>query len=1085
MKYSDILNIAPNFRRSTNILYDTNCDSYILSTSSVTALRRIFINNTSNSIAITGPFGSGKSSLLLFLEALLAKHTEHAVCIQKLKNKEPEINEHYEKLVGNKAKGFLTIKLVGEHLSFKQIFVAALESQKELKITHKFIKDNDEASLVALLETFNDEVIKRGYTGVSIFIDELGKIIEYASEKYLDSDIHALQDLAEFVNNQANYRLVVALHKSFKDYVQNTSHISFTEWDKIQGRFENIVFQDDFYELMHIFEEAITVTDPQSMAKVQTHVQELFSNYKKHLPGKHIPVDETSLQKLAPLHSFTSLALFHIFAKHFQNQRSVFSFLSAHEPYSFQSFIATENSGQALYTLPMLFDYINYLLNAYSVNMVDKESWKLANEYLDSANVLTQTQQNIIKSVALISAFKLEHLIQLDEYAMELALPSDNNVKEVIEELTNKGLLLHKIATNAYALIEETSIDINADLAAIMKGQIKTNFEAEINKLIGHDKVLAKRFYINTGTAKFFTKEFIETDLSKSVHRSFKLLYVSTDIPEKELIATSKQNPFSVYIALPMTRQLKGMIEQSMAIEQMLKRKDVQANKLVRKILSTMFNANKLEIDKILDLKEQMYFKGDSLSYNSELLQQSISTILETTYPDMPVIINDLVNTINREISVPPGVKMLFKHMLEHESEADLGIEKTPPEKAIYLSVVKRSGLHCENAKKDVWEFATPHDQCNFKPAWQMLIKQIKKGQALAVTELIDQLIEKPFGLNEDAAKFVVFLFLIVNESHIHFFRENTYQFDFDVDQVMDIWKNTKLYTIRWYELSHDEEAIFTKYIRIFDQYFDANYTKQNIKFVFQKLFTKLNSLPKYCHQTQKLSKHAISLRSSILSSKEPHTSFFELFPNALGFDSLTADNVDSFIDVFKQAFNEIVFAYKAMILDLEQTIAMVFNLSNKHYPFGNEFESILDKYLKQHDDKDANDLYRMATTANDLVSFLNGVSLVLNHKKVDDAFDKDIQDFKRNSKAFAQHILSKLDIIELINERPVDVKKLKISTLHGESDVVVAVDNERIPELSNIAENVLYNLKHNLTKDEKLYLIALLAEKASKEQDE
>ncbi len=1084
MKYSDTLNIASNFRRSTNILYDTNCDSYILSTSSIEALRRIFIGNTSNSIAITGPFGSGKSSLLLFLEALLAKEVKHSLCIQKLKNKELEIYEHYEEFVGNKTKGFFTIKLVGEHLSFKQIFIAALLSKKELKVTQKFIKSNEESSLIALLEIFNKEVMKLGYTGVAIFIDELGKIIEYASEKYLDSDIHALQDLAEFTNQHKNYRLIVALHKSFKDYVQNTSHISFTEWDKIQGRFENIVFQDDFYELMHIFEEAITVTDQSAIESIQTDVLELFSSYKKYASHKNIPVNETSLQKLAPLHPFTSLALFHIFSKHFQNQRSIFSFLSAQEPYSFQSFISEEQTEKVLYTLPMLFDYINYLLNAYSVNMIDQESWNLANEYLDSANILTDTQRNIIKSIALISAFKLEHLIQLDEYALQLALPNEVNIKEAIQELVGKGLLLHKIATNAYALIEETSIDINTDLTSIMRGQIKTDFESEINKLIVNDKVLAKRFYINTGTAKFFTKEFIENDLSKSFAAHFKLVYVSAEVSETELIAASKKNSSSVYISLPLTQQLKTVIEQSMAIETMLKRKDVQANQLVRKILQNMLNANKIEIDKILDVKEQMYFAGDALPYSSEQLQQSISTILENTYPDMPIIINDLVNTINREISVPMGVKMLFKHMLENERDTDLGIKKTPPEKAIYLSVVERAGIHQKNPKKNTWELSNP-DQCNFKPAWNMLTQQMKKSQTFTVITLIDALTKKPFGLNEDAAKFVVFLFLIVNESHIHFFRENTYQFDFDVDQIMDIWKNTKLFTIRWYELSKNEEAIFAKYVQIFDQYFDISYTKQNIKFVFQKLYTKLNLLPKYCHQTQKLSKNAINLRSSILSSKEPHKSFFELFPKAISFELLTTENVDSFIDAFKHSFNEIVFSYKAIILDLEQTVATSFNLANKHYPFGNEFESILDKYLKQHDDKDANDLYRMATTANDLVAFLNGMSLIINHKKVDDAFDKDIQDFKRNIKTFAQKVLSKLDIIELINERPVDVKKLKVSTLHGESDIVVSIDNEKVPELSKIAENVLYNLPHQLTKDEKLYLITLLAEEATKENDE
>ena len=88
MKYSDNITITSSFQRSTNIIFDTNCDSYILSTSSIQALRRILITNTSNSIAITGPFGSGKSSLLIYLEALLIKGKESETCIKKLANKD-------------------------------------------------------------------------------------------------------------------------------------------------------------------------------------------------------------------------------------------------------------------------------------------------------------------------------------------------------------------------------------------------------------------------------------------------------------------------------------------------------------------------------------------------------------------------------------------------------------------------------------------------------------------------------------------------------------------------------------------------------------------------------------------------------------------------------------------------------------------------------------------------------------------------------------------------------------------------------------------------------------------------------------
>ena len=329
-----------------------------------------------------------------------------------------------------------------------------------------------------MLKQLNKEIKELGYTGTLFLLDELGKIIEYASEKYLDSDIHALQDLAEYVNKQDNMRLVVALHKSFKDYVQTTTHISFTEWDKIQGRFDNIVFQDDFYELMHIFEEAITIESTKGMKVVCKKINDAFTAYKNNKTDKNIPIHAASLEKLAPLHPFASIALFNIFSKHFQNQRSVFSFLSAQEPYSFQSFISQDVEENTLYTLDMLFDYINYLVNAYTVNMVDKESWKLANEYLDSADILTPIQQKIIKSIALISAFGLEKTIQLDAETFALALSDETLVEEEIKELQSKGLILYKRASHSFALIEETAINIDETLSEIIKTQIKTNYRA-------------------------------------------------------------------------------------------------------------------------------------------------------------------------------------------------------------------------------------------------------------------------------------------------------------------------------------------------------------------------------------------------------------------------------------------------------------------------------------------------------------------------------------------------------------------------------------------------------------------------------
>ena len=554
------------------------------------------------------------------------------------------------------------------------------------------------------------------------------------------------------------------------------------------------------------------------------------------------------------------------------------------------------------------------------------------------------------------------------------------------------------------------------------------------------------------------------------------MIYVSAEVSENDIVKASSKNKSSVFIPLPLSNHVKSLIDQSFAINILLEKKDILSNQRISKLLYGMLNANKNEIDKVLDIKETMYFKGKVLRYSSEKLQQMISSILQDTYKHMPIIINDLVNPVQRESSVPNGMKKLFEHMINNEKDEKLGIEKLPAHMAIYLSVIKRSGLHTEKSGK--WSFSTPSEK-NFALAWKELSTYTKTKEAITINSMVEKLCKVPYGLNEDVAKFVVFLFLIINESKIHFFRENTYQFDFDIDQIMDVWKNTKLYTIRWYELTKDEEAIFAKYIQVFDKHFETtDYSKKNIKNVFQKLYKKFNTLPKYCHQTKLLSDNANTLRSGILASKEPHITFFEVFPNALNYKDLNETNIDEFIEDFKQAFNETVFSYKKIVLELEQVISEAFDLSSKHYPFENELEAIFEKYLNEHDDKEVNSIYRVCTTANGIVSFLNGLSLVLNHKKIDDAFDHDVKDFKQNINVFSNRVLSKLDIVELINKRPVDVKKLKISTIEGDSNLVMTVDKKKLPTLSQKADELLYTLEQNLTKDEKLYLITMMAEK-------
>ena len=72
-----------------------------------------------------------------------------------------------------------------------------------------------------------------------MFVDELGKYLEYASSK--NQDIMFLQNLAE-VCNRSNGKLIFIgiLHQSFSEYSKSSDQSIRDEWSKIQGRFIDI-----------------------------------------------------------------------------------------------------------------------------------------------------------------------------------------------------------------------------------------------------------------------------------------------------------------------------------------------------------------------------------------------------------------------------------------------------------------------------------------------------------------------------------------------------------------------------------------------------------------------------------------------------------------------------------------------------------------------------------------------------------------------------------------------------------------------------------------------------------------------------
>jgi len=1069
--YKNYITLNSKFRKSTNIIHDNeNCENYILTTSAQNVLKVLFKLDYHNAISLIGPFGCGKSTLLLYINTLLSNNEHQEKCIKKLKDTNNELYNSYKSFLDKK--NFLRIKIIGEHISFKSQLKAVLQENKDLKLSNKYLKEGS-FSLNKLLEFLNKDIEKSLYTDVIFSIDEFGKFIEYGLEDHNSNDIFELQTLSEYVNKKDNFKLIVSLHKSFNEYNLDSSVISYTDWDKIQGRFENIVFIDDYYEMLNIFKETITLKESNNLETSQNIVKEICSDkyFNKNIDIKEL---EKLFEKIIPIHPYSVLVISEIFSKYFQNQRSIYSFIFSLEPNGFQDFIETEFEKQELYGLSNLYDYVSYLLRVYSIVLPDSEAWYFSEDRLKDNRVENKVQKDIIKIISLIHSFKLSNTVLPNSKHIVLSLIDKYNEETIIENidtLEKLNLLIFQEQTQSYSLLADSNIDINKELRNLTSKNIKFNYELEINKLIKNKDIVAKRYFSEYGSKRVFEKIYV-CENEKELKQKYKIFII--DANRFDLKDLSLKNNKSLFLSLKNPQKLNSLVEkvETLKIIKNDSKEKVSINTI--DILDDMILDSITTIDTILTegyISSNIYHNGLEHKFSSKTLQKLISNISIDFFPDTPKINNYTLNhTIANKGTSTTFIKALFKSMLENLDQKDLGIEKFPAEKALYLSIIKPSGIH--RFEKDAYALYPPND-LNFGNVWNEITKSLRKR--IKIIDLVTKLEKEPYGLDRTKALFVISLFVIVNKETMNIFRDNTYIFDLSLDMLMNIWKATDKFELQIISLSKDEQNLFKAYVQLTTDLTDNEYSNEKVSSIISTLHSKFNYLPEYAHRTQKLSKEAIALRTEIVSMREPTKAFFTNFPKALGFEDISNIENEEFIKRFRLSFNEIALSYKEELLDLEKYIASVFLFKTSNFPYENSLIEMSEKLSKIHGlDYNSKAIVRCFTYSNSIVEFVDGLSMILIRKKLEQCYDNDVTQFKEKLGEYAEKLLSKLELTDIAQENQ-DVRKISLTSLDKSLNKIISINKNEIDRIDKKVTEIKKSISGDFTNDQKLYLISQL----------
>src|SRR5262249_29641513 len=136
---------------------------------------------------------------------------------------------------------------------------------------------------------------------------------------------------------------VTILHQAVDRYTAQISPSRRQEWAKVQGRFEDVAFEEPTEQILRLMSDAIGHTGPEPFRKALDQQggelgAELWA-LKTRIGGLEKREFVDLFARCAPLHPTVALLLGPLFRRLAQNERSLFAFLASGEPFGFREFL--------------------------------------------------------------------------------------------------------------------------------------------------------------------------------------------------------------------------------------------------------------------------------------------------------------------------------------------------------------------------------------------------------------------------------------------------------------------------------------------------------------------------------------------------------------------------------------------------------------------------------------------------------------------------------------------------------------------------------------------------------------------------
>ena len=927
---SDRISVRSRFARSANVERDLArpepLAGYVVTAGSLDVLGRVATTarhgKAGGAWSLTGPYGSGKSSLALLFDAAFGPPTPtREAALRLIAEASPdtaaEIRAAHDRH-GTWRTGFhCGLATAGsEPLAFTVLRALQNAWERAPRPT-----DFPAADLLAgaIRDAQGHERLGTGPAPSSIVqiaraiaqdaplllvIDEFGKSLESVRDLY--NDPYLLQQIAEAGQGSGLPIFLLTLqHRSFEDYLAESDGSERREWAKVQGRFEDMSFVESAEQIRALIGSVFEARD----AAMGHRIARWAATQAKTMRSLGIVelADPDVVASCYPLHPLTAMVLPELCNRYGQHERTLFSFLTSRDPASAASFLAaTGVPGRGLPSLGLASVY-DYFVGSGMLGALPRHEasrWSEIATRLRDAVGLSVPQIQMAKRIAVLNLVSTTGVVRASHALLSL---TDSDADTILGDLQAAGIVTYRDFAREYRVWQGSDVDIGRLIEGarfVLRRSPLVDVMSELDPL---PPVVAARHSAENDVLRVFERRYADAaepvePLDPFSHYDGEILLIVDAIDVIPRVASGLESAKPVVAAIP--RDLASL--DVVAREVLAVRKSIQDPLLADDWVARQELAERLaEARAKLEAELHETFRGDACRWvlltpsGAEHLpvgpgSHAISRAADIAFASTPIIGNEVLNRTQLSSQGTKARRLLIRAMIDRGGDPDLGLTGYGPEVAMYRAFLKRTGIHRPNRERPGLPFGPPRASDSAAHAWRVVKEQFvhAKTRRVNLKSIYAALLSRPIGMKEGVIPVFLTAALLAHPDEIAIYEHGTFTPQLLPEVSERMVRNPHHFDVKHFANTtgprrHVIDAL-GKRLRVGPMF--RRYRVANVLEIAGHLVSQVRRLDNFTRRTRTISPDALAVRTAVEEAVEPDELLFRQLPECFGLPPVDVD---------------------------------------------------------------------------------------------------------------------------------------------------------------------------------------------------